>query len=93
MISSLKPKFQKIYIITIPPDFEVGMQQKLFNYQATVDAKVQLNAKIRTLAKQNNIELIDVFTILNGKKEMSDDGVHMNTKTYEILNTHLNNTK
>ncbi len=93
MISSLKPRFQKIYIITIPPDFEVGMQQRLFNYQATVDAKNQLNSKIRTLAKQNNIELIDVFTILNGKKKMSDDGVHMNTKAYEILNSHLNNTK
>lgn len=89
IVSVLKPKFEKIYIITIPPDFDVSWQQRLFNYQETVVAKDELNARIKTLAQKNNLVLIDTFTILKGKDKMSEDGVHMNQKAYEILNRHL----
>lgn len=89
IVTVLKPKFEKIYIITIPPDFNVNWQQRLFNYQETADAKDKLNVQIKTLAKKNNIELIDTFTILKGKDKMSEDGVHMNQNAYEILNKHL----
>ena len=89
IVSVLKPKFEKIYIITIPPDFDVSWQQRLFNYQETVVAKDELNARIKTIAKKNNLVLIDTFTILKGKDKMSEDGVHMNQKAYEILNRHL----
>ena len=67
IVSVLKPKFEKIYIITIPPDFDVSWQQRLFNYQETVVAKDELNARIKTLAQKNNLVLIDTFTILKGK--------------------------
>ena len=89
IVSVLKPKFEKIYIITIPPDFDVSWQQRLINYQETVVAKDELNARIKTLAQKNNLVLIDTFTILKGKDKMSEDGVHMNQKAYEILNRHL----
>ena len=89
IIMQWKGNFANIYILTVPPDFNVGIQQRLFNYQETCDAKIIVNNRIRNLAKTNNIKLIDTFHIFQDKINLSDDGIHMNEKAYNILNSYL----
>ena len=89
ILTSRKGNFANIYILTVPPDFNVGIQQRLFNYKETFDAKINLNNKIRELAKSNNIKLIDAYKIFEDKNNLSEDGVHMNSDAYNILNSYL----
>lgn len=88
LIADNKDKFKNIYIITIPPDFDVSFPFQWIYYQETVDAKTMLNAKIRKLAEENQLILIDAYQVFKNKlgKEYSTDGVHMNEKAYYILN-------
>ena len=89
ILTSRKGNFANIYVLTVPPDFNVGIQQRLFNYKETFDAKINLNNKIRELAKSNNIKLIDAYKIFEDKNNLSEDGVHMNSDAYNILNSYL----
>lgn len=91
IIANHKKHFNDIYIITIPPDFNPGFQQLLFNYQVTRDAKIMMNNKIRLIAKEKRLRLIDANNLLENNrlgislKEFSEDGVHMNKNAYMIL--------
>lgn len=84
-----KPRFKTIYIITVPPDFKAGWQQKIFNYSSTKEAKKEINNKIRQLAKNQNLNLIDTEKIFEGKENLSEDGIHMNEKAYQMLDEYV----
>ena len=95
IIANHKKHFNDIYIITIPPDFNPGFQQLLFNYQVTRDAKIMMNNKIRLIAKEKRLRLIDANNLLENNrlgislKEFSEDGVHMNKNAYMILEKYI----
>ena len=71
VLKIVKPKFKNIYIITIPPDFNVGWQQKMFNYNSTLESKNLINNNIRKLAKSESLILIDTEKLLKNKESMS----------------------
>lgn len=95
IIANHKKHFNDIYIITIPPDFNPGFQQLLFNYQVTRDAKIMMNNKIRLIAKEKRLRLINANNLLENNrlgislKEFSEDGVHMNKNAYMILEKYI----
>lgn len=95
IVSNHKDNFNEIYIITIPPDFNPGFQQLLFNYQLTRDAKIMMNNEIRFIAKEKKLRLIDANNLLENNrlgislKEFSEDGVHMNKNAYMILEKYI----
>lgn len=95
IIANHKRRFNDIYIITIPPDFNPGFQQLLFSYQVTRDAKIMMNNEIRLIAKEKRLRLIDANNLLENNrlgislKEFSEDGVHMNKNAYMILEKYI----
>lgn len=89
VLKIVKPKFKKTYIITIPPDFNVGWQQRIFNYNSTLEAKKLINNKIRLLPKSENLKIIDTEKLFQNKENMSSDGVHMNENAYKIIDKYL----
>lgn len=95
IITNHKKKFNNIYIITIPPDFNPGFQQLLFNYETTRNAKIMMNNEIRLIAKEGKLRLIYANDLLENNrlgislKEFSEDGVHMNKNAYNILEKYI----
>lgn len=85
-------KYERIYIMTVPPDFKVSFPYNLINYQETLDAKLKINLGIREISQKNNAFLIDTFKTFENEnaEEYSEDGVHMNSKAYKKLDTFLN---
>ncbi|PVV55744.1 hypothetical protein DD829_13340 [Chryseobacterium sp. HMWF035] len=88
IISENKNKFDRIYVITIPPDFQVSFPYNFINYEDTFTSKLKINEEIRKTALKNKIGLIDTYEIFKNKtgNEYSIDGVHMNVIAYKILN-------
>ncbi len=88
IISENKNKFDRIYVMTVPPDFHVSFPYNFINYEDTFTSKLKINDEIRKLALKNKIVLIDTYEIFKNKTgyEYSIDGVHMNEKAYKILN-------
>lgn len=88
IISENKTKFDRIYVMTVPPDFNVSFPYNFINYEDTFTSKLKINDEIRKLALKNKIVLIDTYEIFKNKTgyEYSIDGVHMNEKAYKILN-------
>lgn len=91
LVSENKNKFQKIYLLTVPPDFKVSFPYNLINYQKTKDAKSKINDGIREIAKRNNIILLDAYKIFEHENldKYSEDGVHFNAEAYKKLDSIL----
>jgi hypothetical protein len=68
VLKIVKPNFKNIYIISIPPDFKVEWQQRIFNYNATLEVKKLINNKIRELTQSENLIVIDTEKLLQNKK-------------------------
>lgn len=90
-----KQNFNKIYVMTIPPDFSPSVFQKFFNYKKTVQTKDFINEDIRNFCRKNNLKIIDTYLVFTENikgvdEKFSDDGVHMNDKGYKLLEKELN---
>lgn len=76
-------------IATTPPVFSLPLRYRLLDYQAGIEAQQKLNAKIRNLESEN-VKILDLYEIFSNKDnlhEFSDDGIHINTKGYNIVNS------
>lgn len=101
IVNQHKENFNKIYVMTIPPDFSASVFQEFFNYKETLQTKDFINHDIRNFCKKNNLKIIDTYLIFteNAKgldrrlplnyKEFSEDGVHMNQKGYMLLENEI----
>lgn len=91
LVDENKDIYQKIYLLTVPPDFNVSFPYNLINYQKTYDSKSKINKGIREIAQKNNVFLIDAFKIFEKENQTkySEDGVHMNAEAYKTLDSFL----
>lgn len=81
-LNSLETK-PKIYICTPVPVFQDkwGINEK----SMTEDIIPALTA----MAKENNLKVIDLYTLMKGKGNMVPDGVHPNEHAYTLIAQHL----
>lgn len=91
IILDLKPYYQDIYIVNIPPDFKVKFPFMFLNYNETLLAKQEINKGIEKLSRELGVKIIDSNKLLKGKsgKEYSPDGLHLGYKSYEILEKYI----
>jgi len=78
-------------IATTPPLFNLPFRYRLLDYKAALKAQEKLNNGIRELAN-DEIRVLDLFQLFQGvrnRKLYSDDGVHMNSLAYELVNREL----
>lgn len=81
--------FNSIVLVTIPPMFRIPFYLKHLKRTKIFSASIiELNDKIRNLAAEMDVELLDAFTILSEKKNdenLTTDGAHLNKRAYQYL--------
>lgn len=86
------PSFESIALVTIPPAFRIPWKYRTLHSPAIDQAHSQINTGIRQLAKQNNLILLDAYSILEPRmqsEELSLDGIHLNKQAYAYLQGEL----
>lgn len=91
IIENHKNSFEEIYVSTIPPLFSPPFPYNILYDKAVNSALDAANSKIRNLCKEDlKLILLDTYSLLNSnKKEMTLDGIHMNSKAYKILGNEI----
>lgn len=82
---------KRTILCTIPPVFSIPLRYRFFDYQSSLRALEDLNDQIRN-TQQPGITVFDANQILTQHgdlNELSEDGIHLNPKGYELLNDHV----
>ena len=74
---------QKLYVLIPPPLFEVH-GKVLYKLRKEV-VENEICPAIKQIAKEKNIECVDLYGIFKDRKELFADGVHLNAKGSKIL--------
>jgi lysophospholipase L1-like esterase len=91
IISAVKNKSSKIYILTIPPIYKVPFYLTPFkSTKALLSSLDAINMRLKTELSGNNITVIDVEKIISPLERTevyASDGIHLSQKAYDkILN-------